>query len=341
MAENAGFAVIGLGRWGEQHLHAYAEAPGVRLVGVCDLNADLARRQAEAYGCPYWTRDYQDLVSRPEVAAVSVATPDFAHFEIVQAALQAGKHVLVEKPLALDSAQAQHLADLAAAADRLLMVDFHNRWNPAFFEVKRRLEAGELGEVQMLSLRLNDTTYVPTEMLGWAAKSSPVWFLGAHTADLVYWLTGDRARRVWAVSRSRLLRERGVDTPDFFQTLIELRGGGVAHMENCWILSPQQPNLFDLKLELVGSAGTAFVDAATNRAVETYSEAGATYPDLLVCTHVHGRWGGFGLESIRHFASCVVGGHPPLVTPEEAVANVRLLEAIHQSAATGEPVTLE
>lgn len=337
---SAGFGVIGLGVWGENHLKAYGGAPGCRVVGVCDLDGDLARQRAEQYGIPFWTTDYRELLAQPGLQAVSVVTPDFAHYEVALAAAQAGKHLLVEKPLTTSVPQAEHLAQVAEQAGVLLMVDFHNRWNPAFAEVRRAVEQGEVGEVQMLSLLLNDTLWVPTQMLSWADRSTVAWFLASHLADLARWLTGREVERVYAVSRSRVLKARGVDTPDFFQSLLEMQGGGVVHLENCWIMANSQPNLFDLKMELFGSEGSLYVDMATHRMLQKYTAEGGKYPDLAVVQEVQGRYGGFGLESIRHFARCVRGEEQPRISPQDAVENVRIVAALHESAASGQPVVL-
>ncbi len=336
----AGFGVVGLGVWGENHLKAYAGVPGCQVIGVCDLNADLARQRAEEFGIPFWTTDYRKLLGRPGLQAVSVVTPDFAHYELALAAVQAGKHLLVEKPLTTSVEQAEHLALAAVQAGVVLMVDFHNRWNPAFAEVRRAVEQGEVGEVQMVSLLLNDTLWVPTEMLSWAGRSTVAWFLASHLADLARWLTGREVERVYAVARSRVLSARGLDTPDFFQSLLEMQGGAVVHLENCWIMANSQPNLFDLKMELFGSEGSLYVDMATHRMLQKYTADGGKYPDMAVVQEVQGRWGGFGLESVRHFARCVRGQEQPLIGLADAVENVRIVAALHESAASGRPVTL-
>ncbi len=336
----AGFGIVGLGTWGENHLRAYGDVPGCRLVGVCDLDGDLARRRAEQYHVPFWTTDYRELLAQDDLDAVSIVTPDFSHYDIALAAAQAGKHLLVEKPLATSVLEAQQIAAATEQAGVLLMVDFHNRWNPAFAAAKRAVEAGEVGEVQMLSLLLNDTLWVPTEMLSWAGRSTVAWFLASHLADLARWLTGQEVERVYAVARSRVLAARGVNTPDFFQSLLEMDGGAVVHLENCWIMSNSQPNLFDLKMALFGAEGSLYVDMATHRMMQKYTASGGEYPDMAVVQEVQGRYSGFGVASIRHFARCVQGQEQPLITPGDALANVRIVAALHESAEKGEAVRL-
>lgn len=348
-AQQKGFGVIGLGVWGETHLVAYSSSPSARLVGICDKNAALLQERREAYAVPLATTDYRELLASPDIAAVSVVTPDFLHREIAVAACEAGKHVLLEKPMATTVEDARAIADAARSNGVTVMVDFHNRWNPAMWQVKSAITRGELGELQMATIRLNDTIYVPTGMLSWAGTSSVVWFLGSHAVDLVRWLFDDEIVRVYSVSRSRVLSARGINTPDFFHTLCELKGGGVAHVENCWIMSDAMPTVFDFKAEVIGSEGTCFVDCSSHRMVQEFSShpilpisstPGAAYPDVAVVTRVQGKPRGFGLESIAHFVDCVVTGAQPIVSIEDGLRNTEVLVAIHQSAERGVPVEL-
>jgi predicted dehydrogenase len=341
MSQTTGFGVIGLGVWGETHLKAYTTTSGAYLAGICDVNEELLRQRASEYHVAFATTDYQELLARGDVAAVSVVTPDFLHREIAIAAIRAGKHVILEKPMATTVEDAEAIAEAAHQAGVKLMVDFHNRWNPAMVIAKEAIAAGELGELQMASIRLNDTIYVPTQMLSWAAMSSVLWFLGSHAVDLVRWLFSDEVVRVHAVSRSRVLSALGIDTPDFFHYILELSRGGVAHVENCWIMSDNMPTIFDFKVELIGSEGTIFADCSTHRTVQKYTRTEATYPDVAVRTNIHGRPGGFGVESIRHFVRAVVEDEELPVSIQDGVNNTRVLVAVQESALRGEPVEVK
>lgn len=332
--------MIGLGVWGEAHLEAYSNTPGARLVAICDVNKTVLDYRAGSYGPVFATTDYRELLAREEVEAVSVVTPDFLHREIAVAAIEAGKHVILEKPMATSVEDAEAIAAAAERAGVKVMVDFHNRWNPAMVAAKEAIVRGEMGELQMASIRLNDTIYVPTKMLSWADASTVVWFLGSHSVDLARWLFDDEVVRVYAVSRSEVLANRDIDTPDFFHYILELSRGGVAHLENCWIMSESMPTVFDFKVELIGSAGTIFADCSSHRTVQKYTMEEAAYPDVAVRTNIHGRPGGFGIESIRHFVRAVVAGEGLLVSLEDGVQNTRVLVAVHQSAEKGQPVAL-
>ncbi len=333
--------LIGTGTWGETHLKAYTYDPLVELVCICDKNPELLAQRAEEYGVAETTTDYQELLARDDIEAVSVVTPDFLHREIVVAAAEAGKHILVEKPMATT---VQDCKDMMLAAEEnqvTLMVDFHNRWNPTFTELKAKLAAGAFGDPLMITLRLNDTKFVPTQMLSWGGQSTVAWFLASHAADLARWLFESEVKRVYSVSRSTVLKSQGYDTPDFFHSILEYDNGAVAHIENCWIMSDSMAAVCDFRGELICSEATAMLNAVANRGLEVYEDkAGASLPFMLAQTNVHGELRGFAIDSIRHFAKSIREGTEPLVTPIDGLRNTETVVAIHESAKIGQPVEI-
>lgn len=344
MEAGTGFGVIGVGTWGQLHAKVYASTPGARLAAVCDQDEARARQVGEACGAARVYSDYRDLLADPSVQAVSIVLPDFMHREAAVAAAQAGKHLLVEKPLATTEEDARAIIDAANAAGVALFVDFHNRWSPLFQTLKQSLDAGELGQPQMVAYRLNDTLFVPTQMLPWAARSSVAWFLASHCLDTLLWLmnarepAGDRVERLYCVARSRLLRqERGIDTPDFYLTTLEWKSGLVAQLENGWILPESGPSVFDLKCEFIGSRGAFFIDGSHHGAIQKQTDR-AVFPDAFVAPTVHGRPTGFGAESIRHFAQCVMNGRKPVVDGIDGLAVTRLILKMEESAQRRQPV---
>ena len=334
-----GFGVIGVGLWGEYHALTYATYPGAELVAVCDVDARRAAEMAGKYGAKRWYTAYQDLLADPDVDAVTVATPDYLHTEIGVAAARAGKDILMEKPLALTVEDCQAIIAAAEEAGVKLMVDFHNRWSPPFNVLKQRIVAGELGEPLLVNARLNNTLFVPTQMLRWAGRSAAIWFTGSHLVDLVCWLVGSQVVRVYSVSRSRVLAARGIDTPDFFETTLEFASGAVAFVENCWVLPDSEPSVVDFKMRFVGTAGSATVDTTHNRALELYTDRVA-FPDILGLPRIFGQQQGFAVESIKHFADCVIHDQEPLLSGQDGLINTAIVCAALQSAETGQPVEL-
>lgn len=339
MSNQKGFAVIGSGLWGSLHARVYLEAANARLVAVCDLDAGRAQEAASKFGAEAYT-ELNKMLARDDIDAVSIVTPDFAHVDIALAAIRAGKHVLIEKPLATTSADCLRVIDAAKMAGVKLMVDFHNRWSPPFCSAKASIDQGEVGSVRLIYYRLNDTIFVPTEMLSWAGRSTVQWFIGSHSLDTVTWLVGAEVEHVYAVSRSVVLKGKGIDTPDFYEVVLEFANGAVAVVENCWILPESLPNIIDLKCEIVGSEGALYVDGSSHRMVERYAGGRGSHLDVIVMPEIRGKQMGFAAESIRHFIDCVVDDTEPTVTGEDGLRVTRLIEAIELSVATGTRVSL-
>ena len=155
------------------------------------------------------------------------------------------------------------------------------------------------------------------------------------------WLLDDEIETVYSVSRSQVLRRRGIDTPDFFVSIIQFKKGAVATLENGWILPNTAPNIIDFKVEIVGSDGVLYIDGSHNRILEKYTKGRATYPDVLVCPILYGRPMGFGVESIRHFIDCIVNDKQPLVGAKEGEIVTRVIVAIHESAKIGKVVKVD
>lgn len=337
-----GFGVIGVGTWGEMHARVYASSPGARLSAICDANEQRAQQVGQQCGAQGIYSDYHELLADPNVQAVSIVLPDFLHREAVVAAAEAGKHILVEKPLATTEEDGRAMIEAAAQNGVTLFVDYHNRWNPLFHQVKDALESGELGDPQMVYYRLSDTLFVPTQMLRWAGRSSVAWFLASHCLDTLLWLMksregGDTIERLYCVARSRVLKERGVDTPDFYQTTLEWKSGLVVQLENNWILPESGPSVFDLKCDFIGSKGAVLIDASHHGAVKKQTGK-AAYPDVFVTPTIYGRPTGFGAESIRHFADSVMRGEKPMVDGVDGLAVTRLILKMEESARTRQPV---
>ncbi len=310
-------------------------------MAVCDVDRDRAEAAKIDAGAAVAYTDYEDLIANAAVEAVSIATPDATHARIILAALAADKHVLSEKPMATTVEEAEAIAKAAARSKGKLMVDFHNRVNPAFVQMQEAVAAGEIGRPIHGYARLSNTMFVPLEMLRWAAETSALWFLGSHVVDVLRFVLADEVKRVFCVSRKGVLSGRGIETADVHLSTIEFRKGTAIVMENSWILSEDNPMIFDFKLELVGDRGQIQADASHNGAVRRLTGNGLRYTDLLgIAPTGATRIGGFVLESIARFADAVLDDAPLLAGVEDGLAVTRVLAAIERSAATGQPVDL-
>ncbi|MBX7256683.1 MAG: Gfo/Idh/MocA family oxidoreductase [Candidatus Hydrogenedentes bacterium] len=334
-----GIGLVGSGGWGAMHARTYASIEHAKLVGVADLDITRAQTLAEPYGAVAYG-DYRQLLEDTRVQAIAIVTPDFAHEEIALAAIAAGKHILAEKPLAMSVEACERIVSAAERAGVKLMVDFHARWSPPLCKAQESIRKGDIGTPQHVYYRLNDRIFVPTKMLSWAHMSTVLWFVGSHAIDTVRWLLNDEVKRVFGVAGKGVLAERGINTPDFYLSTLEFRGGAKAVIENSWILPDTIPNLVDVKCELVGDRGAIYMDATHNRALEKYTESSGEYPDMFVMPVIHGRQQGFAAESIRHFVDCVYRDRVPMVTGKDGLEVTRVICAIEDSIRSGQPVDL-
>ena len=338
MKEKMTFAVVGAGLFGQVHLRAYAQHPQADLKLVCDVSDKNLRKAKKTFNVAV-CRDYRHVAADAEIDAVSVATPDFLHCEIVCAMLQAGKHVLVEKPLATNTAEARRMVKAARDAGKVLMVDFHNRFNPPFVEAKKRIESGELGEPVMASGRQANPLFVPLKMLPWASKSGPHWFLFPHLIDIVGWLLDRRVIRATAWGHRGILKSRGVDTWDAIQALLEYRDCS-AIVETCWVIPDTLPKLVDFSVTLFGSKARIGI----NPLGPTINVSGPKrYEEPIVgaLMEAQGMFGGWMYGPANHFINSVLAGRTPICTAEDGFHNTAVICAIEESIRTDRTVEVE
>lgn len=334
-------AIVGAGVWGETHAAIYQEHPMANPVAICDLNRERAQRIAEKYGIPRVYGDVNDMLSDGGFSAVSIVTPDFLHADVAVACARAGKHMLIEKPLATTAEDVKRIAAAAREAGVRVMVDLHNRWSPPFASAKATVEEGALGELRTAYFRLNDIKWVATDMLGWSASSSILWFLGSHSFDTLQWLFDDIVTRVYSVSTRGVLDALGVETVDSYLTTLEFSRGGIAQMENGWITPNANMGLNDIKCNLTGDKGMIAIDTTHHNMIQMFTDTSASVPDVLVRNRVHGRVKGFAYESIRSFVDCLAADAPFVVSLEDAARTTQAILAIMESAKTRMPVEVK
>jgi predicted dehydrogenase len=336
--EKVRVGLIGTGTWGNIHAQTYTEYPRAALAAVCDLREERARKVAAQYGVSQVYTDYRAMLRNERIDAVAVVTPDFAHREIIEEAARAGKHIIVEKPLATTEEDLARIAEAVTKAGVKLMVDFHNRWSPPLVVAKNDIEQGKLGDLVSGYLRLNNPFFVPLKLLAWSASSSILWFLGSHAVDTLRYLFRDEVVRVYSVSRSGVLRARGLDVPDIYQTILEFKNGPIATIENHWIMPDSSPKLNDFKVNILGSKGMFSMDLTHNQLIERYLSDASDRPDVSGSLLIQGQHVGFVHESIKHFVDCVADGKEPAVTLDDGVRVSKVILAILESAEMREPV---
>jgi UDP-N-acetylglucosamine 3-dehydrogenase len=316
--------VIGVGAFGESHLAAYCSLPYVTVAAVCSRDASRTQEVAARYRVPRWHTDYHEMLAENELDAVSVVTSEDAHLGPALAALQAGKHVLVEKPIATRLDEAEQMLSAARAAGVYLMPGHVLRFETRYAMVKDQLAAGELGRVVSISARRNRLKSLAKTYL----RVHAILETSIHDLDLILWYTGDRVRRVRAFQRNI----NGHPNPDVTFAFLEFESGAVACVETIWLTPDQAGIPLDDAMQVVGDRGIARIDFV-QAGLNLWRESGYLAPDVSYEPRVRGAVFGALKEELAYFATCVLERQPPgVVTAEEAVEGLRVALAIIQSA---------
>jgi predicted dehydrogenase len=322
--------VVGLGYWGPNLLRNFHELPDARVVAICDLREELVRYFGARYPGVRTTTSFESLIEDEDVEAIAVATPVGTHFELAAAALEASKHVFVEKPLARSSAEAVALIEKADDAGLLLMPGHTFVYSPPVQLIRELISAGELGEIHFISSsRVNLGIHQP--------DVSVVWDLGAHDFSILrYWLDETPAR-VMASSRSCVIPA----TADVAFISLEYDSGTLAHVEMSW-LAPSKLR----RTALVGSKKMVVYDDTSNEPVrifdsgvtprdpETFGEYRLTYRSGSIVSPPVEAAEPLSLE-VADFCRSVREGVVPRSSAEFGLEVVRTIEAVDRSLDAG------
>lgn len=322
--------IIGIGHQGRRHAESYSKLRQAELLAISDTDKKKAGEAARKLSVPNVYVDYKKILENPEIEAVSVATPDFLHRDPVVDSLEAGKHVLCEKPLATTLEDIDAMIAAWKESGVKFMVGFENRWNPPFRNAKRIVESGKIGRIIHIYARLNTWRDVPLKMLGWADRSSPALFLSVHPLDLCRWFTGSEISEVAAHGCSGFLKRRGVDTLDAIQSLIAFKNGVKCVVESSWIMPNSFPSGADFEFRMIGSKGSLEINPTLQSGVLSTDET-HEYPEVFRLMSIDGHPYGFVPGVVRHFVHCVLQNKQPLTSPYDGRAATEAALAILES----------
>lgn len=334
-------AIVGAGLWANEHARLFGEMYGVECVAICDLNQQRANEFAALHQIPNVYIDHREMLKKSGCDAVSIVTPDFLHTEIAVDCANAGKHMLIEKPLATTREDIFKILDAVEKNNVRVMVDMHNRFSPPFNNAKYLVESQKFGRPVNAYIRLNDIRSVATDMLSWASKSSILWFLGSHSLDSMSWILDSYPKEVYARSNRGVLDALGVDAVDVYQSSIAYDNGVIAQMENGWITPNGNPCVNDFKFNVVCERGKIDIDASNYNLLKVTSDERMDTGDCLVTNKVFGHHKGFTYESIRSFLTKLQSGEEFYVSLKDCAVTSLVLLDIMESAKTGKVVTCE
>jgi predicted dehydrogenase len=320
---------IGLGYWGPNLLRNLDALPGATVKWVCDLDAAALSRVKERYPYLRTTRQAGDLWRDPEVEAVVLTSPAVTHAELVRAALEAGKHVFVEKPLALDVSAGEQLVELAEARDRRLMVGHLLLYHPAVRRLKALLDGGDLGDVYYI--------YSERRNLGKVRQDeNAMWSLAPHDVSVILYLLGQKPELISAHGQAWL--QPGIEDTVFLT--LRFADGTLAHTHVSWldphkvrrftIVGSRQMVVFD---DVQSTEKLRIFDKGVDRVPEynSYGEALTLRYGTIVTPHIEMR------EPLRleceHFVRCVAEGTRPLSDGRSGLEVLRVLAAAQRSLA--------
>jgi len=306
--------VVGCGSWGRNHARVYKELPGVELVGVADLNPAAAREVGERYGVPSYT-DPGKILTDPGVQLVSICTPTITHAELGLRALENGKHVLVEKPMASSVAEAEDLVRAAERSHRWLTVGFVERFNPAVQEAYRRVAAAEIGDVILAHSRR------VSRSPGRIGDVGVVKDLAIHDVDIINHLIGVMPESVSAVAGR--IRHRYEDYANINMLYEDDRN---AFVETNW-LTPRRIRT----LTVTGTEGIINVEYTTQE-ITIENDERLIQPFLAYREPL--------MDELSSFVRSVAEDVEPEITGADGLNALRVCEAALKSSATRKRVNL-
>jgi UDP-N-acetylglucosamine 3-dehydrogenase len=327
------YGVIGLGWFGEKHLEALSAIPNVELHSLCTRNPQRLAEVAAMSGATRTFTDYHAMLADPELEAVSIVTMWDQHAAPAIAALEAGKHVFLEKPMASTVADCDAIVAAADAAKGSFMTGHICRFNPRYAAAKEAIAAGRIGKIISMYARRNLPAWVGATVLD---KIGPIIGDCVHDTDLMFWFSGSRAVTAYA----QTVRVRSHTHPDLGQVMYRLESGASCILEAVWCLPDTTPFQIDERLEVVGTGGTISIHD-THPNLMIVDKDGARCPDTTYWPTIHGQLRGALRDELSYFVNCVATGKKPdVITPEESREAVRACLAAEESAATGKVVSL-
>lgn len=352
MSERVKVGVIGLGM-GRAHTERYRDAPEAQVVALCDQNRERLEQVPEHVGgevknARLYT-DIAEMLRDEELQAVSVALPNALHAPVTIQALEAGKHVLCEKPLAMSAAEAEEMVRTARRLGRTLMVHFNVRFNPTSRAVKQAIEGGALGQIYYGRTVWHRKRGIP-QLGGWFTQKQmsgggALIDIGVHRLDLALWLMGyPKPVSVTGVTYNLLGKRlaepqnKTFDVDDLAAAFIRFENGEALTLETSWASNTEKRE--DQWTQIFGVDGGALIrnfDEGYQFEARVFRSAGEAGTHVEVETPEPPEpW-----ESAQsHFCRSILAGTETLAPGEQGHTVMRILDAIYESASTGREVRL-
>lgn len=355
-----GLAIVGCGTIGRIRAELARAYPGVGWIGLCDLKADVGEKLAEDVQADFFTKDFNELLRRPEVTATIIATDENFHFEPTMLAVEQGHDLFIEKPLATDARQSAQILAAIEAAGVDAVIGYTQRFRRRFLAIKERLITGQIGDVHTVVTRAFMNRMVPLATVQRTqdrATLTPMVVSGTHSLDMSMWLMeGKTPATVYARSTDKSLGEWG--TKDSTLGIFTMDDGAIFSMNISWALPEVWPGaVYGIEIGIVGTQGVIDIEdthrdlvMATNvaqgagYAPEGY-KAPARHVEFLTSyppgdLHDGQLWGPMREETNAWYQRLYTGARTPHATARDGHRNLLMTMAMDLSAKRGVPVDL-
>jgi UDP-N-acetylglucosamine 3-dehydrogenase len=315
--------IAGLGEFGELHAMVFSQIPYIELARVCSRSVERAREIAGKYDVPSFCADYNELAMAEDLDVISVVNFGKDHKDLVVPALESGKHVLVEKPIADDVADAELMLNAAKRSNGKFMVAHICRFMPAYYRAKELIEEGRLGRISLIQAQRNNhySTLSP------GRKKNPMRETAIHDIDLALWLSGGKLE-----SASGYKKFNNSDKEaDSCMALAKLDNGVICSFASSWLRRDAQPAGVDARMDIIGTEGELHIKMPpenlvfiNDRSHSHFNPETSLSPATIRQTALAGE--------IEYFLKCILKDEPPdIITPNEALESLKTTIKIDES----------
>ncbi len=357
-----GLAVVGCGVVGRMRSTLAKEYPGIGWIGLSDINEDLGLKLKEDIKADFFTTNFRELIERPEVDAVIIATSTWSHVEPILSAVDRKLPMLIEKPLATDAVESLKVLNAIQEAGVDAVVGYTQRFRRRFLAVKERINNGQIGEATAVVVRAFMNKMAPTGEVRLSQDRrhlTPMVVSGTHSLDMALWMLGDQAKPVSIFARSteKIMAELG--TKDATFGVFTMEDGTIFSMNICWALPKVWPGaVYGLEIGVVGTKGVIDIED-THRDVilaTEFNQGPAYRPEGLQIEATRNvdfltsfppgdiyngdLWGPMREETNSWFSRIYLGKDTPHATAEEGHRNLVLTMAMDLSSKTGKELEL-
>jgi len=334
-------AVIGTGWCGGMRAETLARSALCKKLHICEIRPDRLAEVKALTNPATATLDYQDIIRNPDISVVYICTtPEHTHFAITRDCLRAGKHVLLEKPIAMELFEADELIATAKRNNVKFTIGYSQRFNPKVAYARKKIADGTLGRTVSVMVSRHLSRSLGKKIAG-RTRLSPAAMESTHDLDFVFWLL-EPAKPVRVYSQGAYGFMRGINgSYDIMWTTVTMDSGVLVAVGGGWNLPPSYPNYCASWIEITGTEGSLFLDETRrdnwlNTVAEGTRFPMSTMPGEQV-DHVFA--GQMGPETL-HFLEAVMRDRPPMVSPESARRVMECYLAADLSAESGEPIDL-